>query len=312
MYSMGNNLSERSNADGANGWTLLQAIAIIYHIAIYGVFTAKDVLFPLSVMTADDITAACKKLEEDEFNCYWCGVKLAFLQGSGYCQFSPDRLLDMQYFEPGQKTVRSCTHCQFLFNDATTVQREEIIDELLSNKYRPELADKALELYETDKNDEEAIEQGIIRSNRHQNYWTTKFSQQSLEKRTAWSKGNVRMKTKNNCIRDWSEKQCLEFGRIFDNRCLVTGFSIDDVKESISMDRIWDNGRYREQDCMLLWWPLNRSKAKVPFFKTKTAFLAYKSLMGLDGLSHRKAAVVIIREALERLRAHQRAKRNTD
>jgi hypothetical protein len=61
---------------------------------------------------------------------------------------------------------------------------------------------------------------------------------------------------------------------------------------------------------MLLWWPCNRSKAKVPFFKTKAAFLNYKTLMGLDELSHRKAAVVIIREALERLRTFQREKRD--
>jgi hypothetical protein len=91
---------------------------------------------------------------------------------------------------------------------------------------------------------------------------------------------------------------------------LVTSFRIDEVENSISVDRIWDDGHYTEQDCMLLWWPCNRSKAKVPFFKTKAAFLAHKTLMGLDGLSHCKAAVVIIREALERLRAYQRENRN--
>jgi hypothetical protein len=61
---------------------------------------------------------------------------------------------------------------------------------------------------------------------------------------------------------------------------------------------------------MLLWWPLNRAKGKVPFFKTKAAFLDYKTLMGLDRLSHRKAAVLIVREALERLIIFQREKRN--
>lgn len=62
----------------------------------------------------------------------------------------------MQYFEVGQRTVRSCTHCQYFFNDATLLQRERLLDELLSNKYRPDLADKALEFYEIDTNDEEA------------------------------------------------------------------------------------------------------------------------------------------------------------
>ena len=32
---------------------------------------------------------------------------------------------------------------------------------------------------------------------------------------------------------------------------------------------------------MPLWWPLNRAKAKVPFFKTKTAFLVEKTKRGL-------------------------------
>jgi hypothetical protein len=110
-------------------------------------------------------------------------------------------------------------------------------------------------------------------------------------------------------IRDWNEQQCCEFGRLFDNRCVVTGFQPEVVQQSISVDRIWDDGRYTEQDCMPLWWPLNRTKGKVPFFKTKEAFLAYKTKRGLDGLSHRKAAVIISREALERLRAFQSEKR---
>ena len=109
------------------------------------------------------------------------------------------------------------------------------------------------------------------------------------------------MKTRTEDIRDWTEKQCCEFGRLLDNRCLVTGFRINDVSKSISIDRIWDDGRYREEDCMPLWWPCNRSKGKVPFFKTKAAFLAYKTLIGLDGLSNRKAAVFIVRKALENL-----------
>ena len=61
---------------------------------------------------------------------------------------------------------------------------------------------------------------------------------------------------------------------------------------------------------MLLWWPLNRSKAKVPFFKTKAAFLYYKADLGLE-MSDRKGAVSVIREALEKLREFQRAKRDS-
>lgn len=239
-------------------------------------------------------------------------MKLAFLQESGFNQFTPDRLLDtLQYFEVGQRTVRSCTHCQFFFHKASLAERETLIDELLSNKYRPELADQSLSLYESDANDEAARRDGIVRSSNYQKYWATKFSNQSLEKRAAWSKGNVKMKTKTDDIRDWTEKQCCEFGRLLDNRCLVTGFSVDAVKESISMDRIWDDGRYTEQDIMLLWWPCNRSKAKVPFFNTKAAFLKHKALLGLNDMSHRKAAVLIVREPLERLRTFQRTKRQT-
>jgi hypothetical protein len=304
MVSTGANLAARSCV---NGWNKPQAIAILYHIALNGEFISTEVLFPLELLTADDSAAACKRLNGEDFPCYWCGIKLTFLQESGYCQFTPDRLFDLQYYEVGQKTVRSCTHCQFLFNDATLEERETLIDDLLSKKYRPDLGDKSLELYESDASDGEAKIQGILRSNKHRKYWAAKFESQSLEKRQAWTATNWTNVTED--IRDWTENQCCEFGRLLDNRCLVTGFQIKDANESISIDRIWDDGHYTQQDCMLLWWPCNRSKAKVPFFKTKAAFLAYKTLLGLGGLSHRKAAVYIVREALERLRVYQRSKR---
>ncbi len=89
----GSNLAKRSNADGAIGWTASQALTILYHIALSGEYVATEVNFPLGLLTADDITAACQRLEMEEFNCYWCGVYLTFVQGSGYSQFSPDRLL---------------------------------------------------------------------------------------------------------------------------------------------------------------------------------------------------------------------------
>jgi hypothetical protein len=184
MKTAGANLAGRS---GVNGWDRSQAIAILYHIALTGEFVATDLLFPLELLTVDEITAACQRLEEEDLYCYWCGVKLNFKQESGYGQFSPDRLFDLQYYEAGQTTVRSCTHCQFLFNDATLQQRESFIDELLSDSYCPELADKVLELYETGANDEEARMNGIDRSNKHRKYWASKFDSQSLEKRQAWT-----------------------------------------------------------------------------------------------------------------------------
>jgi hypothetical protein len=310
MYFIGSALAQRTNADSAIGWTSSQALAILYHIALNGEYLATDVHFPLHILTADEIAAAVTRLEQNDFPCYWCGVKLTFLQESGYSQFSPDRLLKAQYFEVGQRIVRSCTHCQYLFGDATVAQRESFVDELLSNNYRPDLADKALDFYENGTSDEEARSDGILRSEEYLQYWTDKFNSQSFESRKAWTQTNWTNVTKD--IRDWEEKDCCKFGRLLDNRCLVTGFSIDDVSESISIDRIWDDGHYTEQDCMLLWWPCNRSKGKVPFFKTKAAFLSYKTLMGLDSMSHRKAAVLIVREALERLREFQRAKRHTN
>ena len=94
------------------------------------------------------------------------------------------------------------------------------------------------------------------------------------------------------------------------NRCVVTGFGIDIIK-GIVMDRVWDDGEYCVDEVMLLWGPCNYAKAKVPFFNTKAAFLEYKALLGLNDLSHRKAAVLIVREPLERLRTFQREKRNT-
>ena len=106
MNFIGTSLAQRS---GANGWTSPQAIAILYHIALTGEFVATDVHFPLTILTADQITAACRRLKEEDFYCYWCGAKLSFTQESGYSQYSPDRLRDMQYFEVGQRTVRSCT-----------------------------------------------------------------------------------------------------------------------------------------------------------------------------------------------------------
>lgn len=66
MYDIGHCLEGRSNADGANGWSLHQAIAILYYIALNGEFIATEVLFPFSVMTAEDIIAACQRLEEEE------------------------------------------------------------------------------------------------------------------------------------------------------------------------------------------------------------------------------------------------------
>jgi hypothetical protein len=162
MYFIGTALSQRSNADGSNGWTSPQAIAILYYIALNGEYVATDVIFPLELLTADEINAACLRLEEEEFNCYWCGVKLTFTQESGYNQFSPDRLFDMQYFEPGQKTVRSCTHCQFFFHKASLAERKTLIDDILSDRYNPDLADKALDFY--DKSDDVARREGIERS----------------------------------------------------------------------------------------------------------------------------------------------------
>ena len=83
------------------------------------------------------------------------------------------------------------------------------------------------------------------------------------------------------------------------SRCVVTGFGIDTIK-GIVMDRVWDDGE---------WVPCNYAKAKVPFFNTKAAFLKYKTLLGLNDLAHRKAAVLIVREPLERMRIFQKAKR---
>jgi hypothetical protein len=94
-------------------------------------------------------------------------------------------------------------------------------------------------------------------------------------------------------------------------RCVVTGFDIGIIK-GIVMDRVWDDGEYCVDDVMLLWGPCNYAKAKVPFFTTKANFLEYKALLGLNDMSHRKAAVLIVREPLERLREFQRAKRHTD
>jgi hypothetical protein len=82
--------------------------------------------------------------------------------------------------------------------------------------------------------DQEANKQGVIRSNKHCKYWTTKFDQQSLERRADWSVTSWTTITED--IRDWSEKQCCEFGRLLDNRCLVSGFLIDDIQGSISID----------------------------------------------------------------------------
>jgi hypothetical protein len=66
-------------------------------------------------------------------------------------------------------------------------------------------------------------------------------------------------------------------------RGLVTGFRMDEVEASISVDRIWDYGRYCEQDFMPLWWPCNCTEAKAPFFKANPAFVAYKTWFELVG-----------------------------
>jgi hypothetical protein len=183
MYDIAGALSQRSKENDA-GWTRQQAIAILYHIALEGEFVATDALFPLEILSADNITAACLRLETEEFTCYWCGVNLIFLQESGFSQFSPDRLYsDLQYFDLGQTTVRSCLFCQFLFNKESLARREQMIDELLSTRYRPNLADLALELYESETTDQEAAIQGIHRLNNHRDYWAAKWKSQSFEER---------------------------------------------------------------------------------------------------------------------------------
>jgi hypothetical protein len=318
MYSIGTALSQRSNADGATGWNSSQALTILYFIALNGEFVATDVLYPLEIMTAEEIIAACQRLEEEELNCYWCGVKLAFLQGSGFNLFTPDRLFDMQYYEVGQRTVRSCTHCQFLFRACSFTDRELMIDALLSRAYCPDLGDLALSLYEDGTTDDDARNQGICRSNDYSKYWAAKYDSQSEDNREKRAQANIRKstgkiggRTGRPDIRKWKdENECCEFARGMNNRCVVTGFGINIIK-GIVMDRVWDDGEYCVDDVMLLWGPCNYAKAKVPFFNTKAAFLSYKSLKELDDLSHRKAAVLIVREPLERLRTFQREKRNT-
>ena len=75
MKTTGTNLGKRSKAGDANGWDSAQAISILYHIALNGEFVANEMLFPLELMTPEDITAACQRLDAEDFICYWCGVK---------------------------------------------------------------------------------------------------------------------------------------------------------------------------------------------------------------------------------------------
>ena len=64
MGATGTSLAARS---GDNGWSKSQAISIIYHIALYGEYVATDVHFPLDTLTAEEIAAACQRLEDEEF-----------------------------------------------------------------------------------------------------------------------------------------------------------------------------------------------------------------------------------------------------
>jgi hypothetical protein len=64
MYFQADGLMQRSNSDGDNGWSRPQAISIIYYIAVIGEFIATDVFFPLAILTAAEIAAACQRLNE--------------------------------------------------------------------------------------------------------------------------------------------------------------------------------------------------------------------------------------------------------
>lgn len=191
-----------------------------------------------------------------------------------------------------------------------------MIDALLSPAYRPDLGDSALSFYEAGATDDDARNQGISRSKYYYTYWAAKYNSQSEDNREKRAQANIRKstgklggRTGRPDIRKWKdEKECCELARGMNNRCVVTGFGIDTIK-GIVMDRVWDDGEYCVDDVMLLWGPCNYAKAKVPFFKTKADFLAHKTLLGLNDLSHRKAAVLIVREPLERLRTFQQAKR---
>jgi hypothetical protein len=79
---------------------------------------------------------------------------------------------DKEYFEVGQTTGRSCMHCQFFFLDATPMQRESLIDELLSIRYRPELGDRTKPWNCTKKElmMKKQRKQGVDRSSKHQKY----------------------------------------------------------------------------------------------------------------------------------------------
>lgn len=317
MYQSASNLSKRSGSI----WTLPQALAIIYYIVINGEFVANEELFPLRELTANQIEEYCNRLEEESYQCYHCNGDLTFVQGSGFSQFSPDNQNPgTQYYTPGNRTVRSCFFCQFFFGKMSPEKRQCAISDLLSSKYRPELGDKVLDCYENDSTDVDAKSQGVDGKETYfsRKYWATKYFDQGPEEKerkrladVSKTTGKPKGKAGKPDIRKWrDENECCEFGRLFDNRCIVTGFTISDGVGSISMDRIWDiDGVYTPNDVMLLWAPLNYAKAKVPFFKTKADLLAYKIKLGLGTISDRKASVIVIREALERLISFQRSRR---
>lgn len=126
MYGIGHTLAQRS------GWTPPQALSILYHIALNGEFIATEVLFPLTILSDEEIAAACKRLEDEEFNCHWCNNVLTFLQMNGFSQFSPDNCDPTQtYTTPGNHTVRSCLFCQRFFND--TSKRFQMMNQIIGN-----------------------------------------------------------------------------------------------------------------------------------------------------------------------------------
>ncbi|KAJ3130891.1 hypothetical protein HK100_007260 [Physocladia obscura] len=275
IYNLGSAMSQR---DGVTQ-TRDECIDLIISVALDG--RVVDGL--CETRNEEERAAAYEHLENgDGASCSHCGVKVVWKAGQDR-QGTVDRLADGGYFSA--------------------------FVTMLISKINFKRADQALELYLRAATDDEAKLHGIKRSASQVDYWTKKFENQSKEKREKFKNMSSMMKKRGGKyktladIRDYKVEGFLEFCRVMDNCCVVTG--IDD--EPRSVDCFTRMSHYTLSTIVLLLTRLNDAKEAFPAFLSDDTLAEYIKANKIE--SAITAIVKVLRRALTRFIAFQQAKR---
>ncbi|KAJ3405367.1 hypothetical protein HDV05_006626 [Chytridiales sp. JEL 0842] len=223
IYHLGSAMAQREGVTE----TREQCIDLIISVALNG--RVADGIS--ETRTENQRKTAYERLESGEGACCaHCGVAVVWKAGQDN-QGTVDRLAPGGYFAAGQLTA-----LKRLFNKMDSTEREAFIRTLIT-KLDFKRADKALHCYLNGVSDDEARYQGIKRSRGQAEYWKGKFENQSQEKREQFKNTPSKMSKRSGKykkvedIRNYEIDEFLEFCRVMDNCCVVTG--IDDEPRSI-------------------------------------------------------------------------------